>query len=216
MFFDKLLNPVWHAAKALGEKERVTLALVITSYGGCRQAVLEHLVAPVEKGLASAPSSLQRAQLIDEALVALLKSSGPFADKSGKLGRCSTALLRQALGSLALADLSARNGSPALTTLDESPYSLQRDEARTQFLVQWRRILKIDDLQAFIDLTSRLGLPAKWQEMSLCLLGGMLLGAGRVSNSTLLSRARQLTKSFTPYQQQFLQYLVEKLSAAPA
>ena len=150
----RLSNPVWNKVSKLDTNRQRIVATVICSYGHLRQAIEEELVAPVESVLKASgivPTAMDaglsaesRAQLRDEALVGLLRCCKcPASDPSGRLPAKIVNGLAELWGACALADINHRLKRPSPMVLDQTHYSRDSDEARTQVLTKWMQILGV-------------------------------------------------------------------------
>jgi len=87
--FEKFTNLLWHFASTLDKERQRIVATVINGYEVCRITIKDSLDSPLERNVLTSrrvtliPETRER--LIDEALIALLKScSIPDGDPGGK------------------------------------------------------------------------------------------------------------------------------------
>lgn len=215
---DRLTNPLWYRASKLDPHRQGIVVLVICATGWYRQSVQEDLVGPLEsflKGSSLRPAPLNSAdkdRLTDEALVALLRCCKcPSLDPSGRL---PTAILRglpELLGSLALADINHRLSRSSPTVLDETHFSKDPDEARTQLLVKWMEILAITS-PTFATIATMRGFTGVWNGMVDSSMSGMLKGFARVPDEALIAQGRHRAAQIPPGQATIIECLISRLA----
>ena len=195
--FERFTNPVWHRISALDDGHRLIAAFMITGYGMLRQALKDNLIEPLEKsGLLTQASLNQdvRERLIDEAAIGLMKSLQiPESDPNGKLPSGVLSTLPQVWGTFALADKSNRLKRTGPELLKDAPYSEDADEARTQVLVEWSKILRSEQPNFVMEANKRWFFQA-WAELSDAYMGGTLLAFSRIPKEVLLKKARSMSE----------------------
>ena len=215
--FDKLLNPVWHQVSALDHNHQRIAALLITGYDWLRATVSESLVEPLERsGLLPAQQHSAipdlRERLLDEALIGLLKSCAiPENDPSGKIPAKIVVTLAEVWGVLALVDRNHRLKSAGPETLEQSHYSRDRDEARTQVLVVWAELAGARDPNFVAEVNKR-WFYERWTELSVAYVKGSLTGFARTPNEILLKKAKSIASSIPPHRIATTRLMVETLA----
>lgn len=219
---DRFSNPIWYKASKLDIQRQRIFAVVIDSYDFCRRAVEKELVAPVEAllaGLDIAPTSLRnglppnlRAHLAEEALVALFRCCRcPEIDPTGKLPPNIVQSLPEVWGTFALADVNHRLRRNSPSVLDETHYSTDADEARTQLLMTWMKILSVTS-PSFVTQVNRSGFLASWHELVQSFVGGVILGSSRIPDDIALSKARGVASDIPWHRRTLTEYLIDRLS----
>lgn len=216
--FERLTNPVWHRVSALDSDHQLVAAFMITGYGMLRQTLKENLIEPLEKsGLVSqVPLNPDvREQLIDEAAIGLMKSSRiPESDPSGKIPSRVISTLPQVWGTFALADKSYRSKRTEPQLLKDTQYSEDADEARTQVLVEWSKILHSAQPNFVMEANKRWFFKA-WAELTVAYMGGTLKAFGRIPKEVLLKKARSLAGEIPAHRMPKAVSIIENMAKAP-
>jgi hypothetical protein len=216
--FERFTNPVWHRVSALDSSHQLIAALMISGYGMLRQALKENLVEPLEKSGLVSQGSLNpdvREQLIDEAAIGLMKSLQiPESDPNGKLPSRVLSALPQVWGTFALADKSNRLKHSESQLLKDTQYSVDADEARTQVLVEWNKILRSAQPNFVMEANKRWFFRA-WAELSVAYMGGTLIAFGRIPQEILLKKARSLSEAIPAHRIPKTISLIEIMAKAP-
>jgi hypothetical protein len=216
--FERFTNPVWHRVSALDSNHQFIAALMINGYGMLRQTVKENLIEPLEKsGLVSQGSlnSDVRERLIDEAAIGLMKSLQiPESDPNGKLPSRVLSTLPQVWGTFALADKSNRLKHSEPDLLKDTQYSEDADEARTQVLVEWSKILRSAQPNFVMEANKRWFFEA-WAELSVAYMGGALIAFGRVPKEIILKKTRSLSEAIPAHRIPKTISLIEIMAKAP-
>jgi hypothetical protein len=222
--FSRFLNPAWREVTGLEPSRQLEVCKLISLPGFLRNAVDDGLVKPFEN-LCSGSSDLSlkgggrtvvpiaaqvRERVVDEAAVALLSCSAIDDDRGG-LKHLAPRELPEAIAVLVLADVNERLRRDRPTTLKEAGYSSQPDEARTQLLLTWMRILNITDA-TFPGVVSAAYFQQTWSMMSESLLGGALLGTSRVEPRLVINKAEEVFSSMSRQGQAGIQYLARRMS----
>jgi hypothetical protein len=205
--FDRFVNPVWHDISRLDADGQRIAAFLLTGYGSCRYQINEYLVSPLNLG--SASSSVTKEKLIDEALVAFLKSCRvPQSDLAGNIPDQIVRNVTEVWGTFALADCNHRLNRSNPETLAGSAYSADPDEARTQVLVRWAEILEITQPD-FVMNANRHWFLEQWTSMITAMIAGSLTGFGRVPVEIALKRAKSEAASLPSYQLAKARYMIQ-------
>ena len=216
--FERFTNPAWHRVSALDSDHQLIAALMITGYGMLRQTLKENLFEPLEKSGLVSQGSLNpdvRERLIDEAAIGLMKSLQiPESDPNGKLPRRVISSLPQVWGTFALADKSNRLKHPEPDLLKDTRYSEDADEARTQVLVEWSKILHSAPPNFVMEANKRWFYKA-WAELSVAYMGGTLIAFGRVPKEVLLKKARSVSEEIPAHRTPKTISLLEIMGKAP-
>ncbi len=218
-FFEKFTNPLWHFASTLDKERRRIAATVINGYEVCRITVKESLVTPLERNVLTTlkrtidPDARER--LIDEALIALLKSGRrPESDPSRKFHDGFVANLAEVWGAFALADRNNRLRCSEPSTLEGTHYSKDRDEARTQLLVQWCEILRLPSPNFVSDMNKH-GFYKEWDDLSVALVSGLLTGASRAADEVLFAKAKSTAGNIPAHRIAVTRQMIETIAKAP-
>jgi hypothetical protein len=216
--FERLTNPVWHRVSALDSDHQLVAAFMITGYGMLRQTLKENLIEPLEKsGLVSqVPLTPDvREQLIDEAAIGLMKSLRiPESDPSSKIPSMVISTLPQVWGTFALADKSYRLKRTEPQLLKDTQYSEDADEARTQVLVEWSKILRSAQPNFAMEANKRWFFKA-WAELTVAYMGGTLKAFGRIPKEVLLKKARSLAGEIPAHRMPKAVSIIEIMAKAP-
>jgi len=216
--YERLTNPVWHRVSALDSDHQLVAAFMITGYGMLRQTLKENLIEPLEKsGLVSqVPLNPDvREQLIDEAAIGLMKSLRiPESDPSSKIPSRVISTLPQVWGTFALADKSYRSKRTEPQLLKDTQYSEDADEARTQVLVEWSKILRSAQPNFVMEANKRWFFKA-WAELTVAYMGGTLKAFGRIPKEVLLKKARSLAGEIPAHRMPKAVSIIEIMAKAP-
>ena len=220
-FFDRFTNPLWHEISKLDREKKFLYAVLLTMYPVCRKTVNDSFVQPCESWLRAeghrfltlpdlpALSDIQREELIDEALIALLRCSKDIRNNSGgKLTDLQVQNLPDVLGVLALNDAKHRGQASLPDVLEKTSYSTEPDEARTQVLLKWMALLRISDAD-FVRLAT-LRCFGEWGSTASSLLGGFLLAIARNSDEFVMSSAQREAAHLPAHQMALLRGLVRR------
>jgi hypothetical protein len=217
--FDRFTSPLWNSISALDEPRQIAAAWLITGYGASRKTVYEQLVAPlahdrvIGSALAASPELQER--LVDEAMIALLKScSIPAEDPYGKLPAPIVQNLPEVWGMFALADSNHRSNREGPETLKSSSYSSDSKEALFQLLSTWTFSLKMS--APTLLLMQREGwLRTAWIELSSSLILGFLTGFSRIPAEVLMKKAKSEAANVPEHRMAQTRYMIESLSKSP-
>jgi hypothetical protein len=216
--FERFTNPVWHRVSALDSNHQLIAALMISGYGMLRQTVKDNLVEPLEKSGLVSLGSLNpdvRERLIDEAAIGLMKSLQiPESDPSGKVPSRVLSTLPQVWGVFALADRNYKLNLTEPETLEGTQYSEDADEARTQVLVEWSKILRSARPNFVMEANTQWFFRA-WAELSDAYMGGTLIAFGRVPKEILLKKARSLSEAIPAHRIPKTISLIEIMAKGP-
>jgi CheY-like chemotaxis protein len=219
---DRFLNPVWYRATKLDSHRQLIIAIVIGSYGFCRQYVHEELISPLQsflgaRGLENVvtggnlTADIETA-LTDEALVALLRSCMcPTIDPSGKLPSRVLQSLPGVWGTFVLADINYRLTRNSPTTLDETPYSKDPNEARVQMLTKWMQILGVST-PSFATRLNASGFAGSWDGLSKTMMSGMLTGLSRTPDDALILTGRRVASEVPAHRRVLTEYFIDRLA----
>lgn len=215
---DRLTNPLWHKASKLDPSRQVIVALVTSAIGWFRQSIQQELVYPLEtslKGssLRAAPlSGDEKAHLVDEALVALFRCcKSPSIDPAGKVPAAVLQGLPELLGILILGQAHDGAKGSLPETLDQTHYSRDPAEARTQLLVRWMEILRIAS-PLFVTIATARGFDGAWGGLVDHSISGMLRGFGRVPNEVVIARGRSAAASLSTRQARIIEHFIDTLA----
>ena len=217
--FEKFTNPIWHFAATLDKERQRIAATVISGYEVCRISIKDNLVSPLERNVLT-PRRLTlvpdiRERLIDEALIAVLKSCRiPDGDPGIKFPSGFIANLSAVWGVFALADRNNRLRCSEPSTLEGTHYSKDTDEARTQLLVQWCEILRLPMPNFAADM-NRHGFYKEWNDLSVALISGLLVGASRAADEVLLARAKSTAGNIPTHRIAVTRQMIEAIAKAP-
>lgn len=221
---DRFLNPVWHKASKLDINRQRALAMVIVSYEACRKHIESQLITPVESFLrtsgieATAASKLLasevKVQLVDEAFIGLLRcGKSPDSDPTGKVPAQILRNLPSLLGIFALADINHRLNRTSPNVLDQTQYSTDPDEARTQVLTKWMQILDVSSPH-FVTRANASGFAEAWSQLAISMLSGMLKGFLRTPDDVLFANVRRVAAEMPVHQVPLVENLIERLAQA--
>jgi hypothetical protein len=217
--FEKFTNPIWHFAATLDKERQRIAATVISGYEVCRISIKDNLVSPLERDVLT-PRRLTvvpetRERLIDEALVAILKSCRiPDGDPGIKFPSGFVSNLSAVWGVFALADRNNRLRCSEPSTLEGTHYSKDTDEARTQLVVQWCEILRLPMPNFAADM-NRHGFYKEWDDLSVALISGLLIGASRAADEVLLARAKSTAGNIPTHRMAVTRQMIETIAKAP-
>ena len=209
------MNPVWRDVSRLDSRRQWIAACLITGYGACRYQINESLLDPLNRSRTLLPDAISqeiKELLIDEALIALLKSCNvPESDPTGKLPNQIVQNLAEMWGVFALADSNHRLKRTKPDTLKGSSYSSDPDEARMQVLVKWAEILGITQSNFVMDVNRQWFLE-EWKSMSAAMLAGMLAGFGRTPDEIVFKKARSEAASVPEHRLAATRYMIQTLA----
>jgi hypothetical protein len=217
--FEKFTNPIWHFAATLDKERQRIAATVISGYEVCRISIKDSLVSPLERNVLT-PRRLTlvpdiRERLTDEALIAVLKSCRiPDGDPGITFPSGFIANLSAVWGVFALADRNNRLRCSEPSTLEGTHYSKDRDEARTQLLVQWCEILRLPSPNFATDMNKQ-GFYKEWDDLSAGLISGLLTGASRAADEVLLVKAKSTASSIPTHRMAVTRQMIETIAKAP-
>ena len=219
--FARFTNPLWYEISKLDGEKKFLYAVLLTTYPVCRHTVNDSFVKPFESWLKgdgrrflTTPdfpglTGLQREQLIDEALVALLRCSKHVRNSSeGRIADSQVQMLPDILGVLVLNDAKSRGQRGLPDVLEQTSYSTEPDDARTQLLLKWMGLLGVSDPD-FVRLAT-LRCFVEWRNTASSLLGGFLLAISRNSDDFLYSSAQREAARLPAHQTTFLRGLVRQ------
>ncbi len=220
-FWAKLTNPLWYEISRLDREKKFLYAVLLSTYPVCRHTVNDSFVEPCESWLKAEGqrflpipdfpglTGIQREQLIDEALIALLRCSKYICNNSGgRLTDLQVQTLPDVLGTLALSDAKARGQSGLPDVLEGTSYSTEPDAARSQVLLKWMALLRVSDADFVRSATLRCF--GEWQSTANSLLGGFLLAIARNSDEFLMSSAQREAAHLPAHQVALLRGLVRR------
>jgi hypothetical protein len=224
--FDNLLNPLWSKVTKLPEEKQVSFSLVVTSYGYIRWQLKETIVDVINKtgqrGIKdisgqiiqiSTISDDQLQRLINNFSLGLLNSiNGIGDDPSKKLKFISTSKLAYMLIVPFQMDENHRTGQSKSIDPENNSYSKKPDEARTQVIASWMKILKINNPE-FPRAINLSGFLTKWDECVRALIPGMLTGVSRTSNADIISRAKKDYSNMPNYIRGFFSELADRMAS---
>jgi len=219
--FDRFTNPLWHDIARLDGQKKFLYAVLLTTYPVCRHTVNESFVKPCESWLKAEGRRFlkqpdfrgftegERERLVDETLVALLRCSKLVRNNSGgRLTDSQVELLPDTLGVLALNDARNRGQHGVPDVLEETAYSTEPDDARTQLLLKWTTVLGISDPD-FVRLVT-LRCFGEWRSTASSLVAGFLLAISRNSEDFLFSSAQREAGRLPTHQVVLLRSLVRQ------
>ena len=223
--WDRFSNPLWHKISRLDKPRRRTVATILCVYDFLRQQVEKKLVGPLEPylrehrdpskadiGLASAV----RAELVDEALTALLWScTCPAFDPALKLPRELVPHLPEVWGGFVLADVKHRLNRSMPATLDKTGYSEDPAEAHQQVLNRWSEILGITDPE-FAARIDAAGFTEAWDWLAQMFIADTLDGMAAIPDRMLFAQGRRIAATLPSHRASLVEQLVERVAAAPA
>jgi hypothetical protein len=216
--FERFINPVWRRVSALDNEHKLVAAFVISGYGALREALKDNLLEPLWKSGLVSQGSVNvdaRERLIDEAAVGLMKSLDiPESDPNGNIPSRVLPTLPQIWGCFALADRNNRLKCSVPEFLEDSQYSTDTEEARTQVLVEWSKILNSTKPE-FIQEANRRWFFKAWAEMSAVYMRGVLKGFGRIPNEVLMKKARSVSQAIPSHRISKALSFIESLGKVP-
>ena len=109
-------------------------------------------------------------------------------------------------------DENHRTGQSKSIDPEDNSYSKKPDEARTQVIASWMKILKINnpEFPRVINLSCFL---TKWDECVRALIPGMLIGVSRTSNADIISRAKKDYSNMPNYIRGFFSELADRMAS---
>ncbi len=223
--FDNLFNPIWRKAAKLPVEKQVSFALVVMSYGVIRWQLKEIITDVINKtgqrgirGGAGQPIHASRMTedqlqcLINSFALGLLSSMGKIGeDPSNKLKYFSPTKLAYILFAPFQMDENYRTGVKKSIDPENSSYSKNADEARTQVIAVWIKILKNNDPE-FPRILNLSGFLTIWDESVRALIPGMLIGAGRIQNADIITRAKKECASMPDHISGFFFELADRMA----
>jgi hypothetical protein len=217
---DRFSNPLWYSISRLDKARRRTVATALCAYDFLRQQTEKKLVGPVESYLRENrdPSKAGigltvavRAQLVDEALMALLWScTCPAFDPGLKLPREVVVHLPEVWGSFVLGDVN--HSGP--DTLDKTGYSEEPAEAHVQVLSRWSEILGVTDPE-FASRVNSGGFAEAWDWLAQMFIADTLDGMAAITDRMLFSQARRVASSTSPHRAVLVERFIQQVAAAP-
>lgn len=136
----------------------------------------------------------------------------PESDPTGRLPRQLLQGLPEFLAMLVLADANHRLHRSAPNVLEQTHYSRNPDEARTQVLVRWIEIL--GTTTEFATRFNAAGFAELWDSWSTAMLPGMTDGFLRASDEELFVKARRLAEAIPAHQMPLLHYFIQRTEEA--
>lgn len=206
-------NRLWSQVERLHPEQRLFLAILVSGYDFCRQAVMKDLVTPLSgalvEGLAGSRRALspsQTARLVDTALLGILRSSAIPRDGRGIIPDHLAHRLPELLGVLACADANHREGRDGPSILSETAYSTNPQTAQAQVLAAWGELLGLPErLILGIGLS---GFSDRWTAFTTSLLEGMLTGISRLGSADVLAKGRSAVSALEPHLQPYVTGMV--------
>lgn len=224
--FDNLFNPIWKKVAKLPEEKQVSFSMVVTSYGYIRWQLKETIIDVIHKtgqrgirGGAGQPihssriteNQLQR--LTNTYALGFLSSFRMIGeDPSSKLKIISPSKLAYILLMPFQMDENYQTGVKISIDPEDCKYSKNADEARTQVIAAWMKILKINDPE-FPRIVNLSGFLTKWDESAQALIPGMLKGIGITDNVTIINRAKKECASMPDYLIGFFYELADRMAS---
>ncbi|HET7101130.1 MAG TPA: hypothetical protein VFJ52_08270, partial [Terriglobia bacterium] len=157
-----------------------------------------------------------RAQLLDEALMALLWScTCPAFDPGLKLPREVVVHLPEVWGSFVLADVNHRLNRSSPATLDKTGYSEDPAEAHRQVFDRWREILNISDPE-FSERVNAAGFAEAWDWLAQMFTADTLDGMAAIPDRMLFPQARRIAGATPAFRAARVAQLIERVAATPA
>jgi hypothetical protein len=189
-------SPLWEQVHGLAPADRKSLAAVLVGYDFCRSHVEGALVPPLEAVTGRIPAPLQ-AQLVDEALLGVLRSSAIPRRGKGVVPDHVARSLPDLLGTLACAAASHRAGQFRGHILEESGYSDEPGIARRQVLAVWGGLAGLSP--DAVDAVDAAGFDDGWRALTTSLLEGMLTGLSRAGSAMLFDQAEKVARRQPPH-----------------
>lgn len=201
--FDNLFNPVWSKVAKLPMEKQVSFSIVVNCYGlmrwKFREVIADVINSAGQKGIgdasgrkihASQLSEDQMERLINSFSLGVLTSQRPIADDSSKkLKYFPPDMLVNMLIILFQMDEKYHTGINRSINHEDNPYSKNSDEARTQVIASWIKVLKINDPE-FPRAINLSGFLSVWDDYVLALISGFLMAVERTSNADIIDRAK--------------------------
>jgi len=198
---------------------------LIESYDFCRQYVYKELVSQLGSFLSASGlgetvtggrlTADLEVSLTDEALIALFRScTCPAVDPSGKLPSKVLRSLPDVLGVFVLADINYRLKRNSPTTIDETLYSKDPNEARVQMLTKWMQILGVST-PSFVTRLNASGFAIRWGELCGVMISGMLVGLSRTSDEEIISKGRRVASEIPLHRTALTEYFIDRLGTSP-
>lgn len=221
---DRIFNPLWHKIDCLESGQKSVVASVLWMHGFFRWAMYEHLVTPFEKLCAESESpslrinsqrivplsSVNRERLVDESLLACLcsrrRSNLPEVWRG-----IDSSHIPEAVGCLALAEINTRLGRSKPDTLDQTEYSRDPEEARTQLLLKWMKLLNLRDAN-FVGVVTAAFFAQEWEDCTDGLVGGAFKTILRHPSAIFERRVRSHCRALSPRGRAVMEYFVERVS----
>lgn len=222
---DKFLSPTWYKASRLDKSRRRTVATTLCGYDFLRQQAEKKLLGPVERYLLESSGSsdsaaaelpvIRRIQLVDEALMALLWScTCPAFDPALNLPRNVVPHLPEVWGGFVLSDVNNRLNRSTPTSLDQTGYSEDSEEAHRQVLQRWKEILDLADPE-FEGRVNAGGFGEAWEWLSQMFVADTLVGMAAIPDRVLFSQARRLADATPPHRAPLVERFIQQIAAAP-
>ncbi len=222
---DMFRNPLWYWVSRLALNRRRIVATALCSYDFLRQQAEKKLVGPVESFLLENPGAARssgaelagalKTELADEALLGLLRCCKcPASDPGHKLPRDVVVGLPDLWGTFVLADIGHRLGLPMPSTLDQTQYSADPDEAETQVLARWMELLGTAD-PSFRPEVRAAGFDEAWDWMVRLYVADTLEGMAVVPDKMLFQQARRVIAQIPPHRETLVKRFVDYIDKAP-
>lgn len=224
--FDNLSNPIWSKVSKLPMEKQVSFSIVVNSYGFMRWKFREDITELInkagQKGIgdasgrkihASQLSEDQMERLINSFSLGVLSSQRPIGDdSSNKLKYFPPDMLVNML--IILFQMDEKNHTRINRSInhDDNPYSKNSDEARTQVIASWIKVLKINDPE-FPRAILLSGFLSVWDNTVLALISGMLTADARTSNAEIINRAKIECRNMPSHIRPFFLDLADRMSS---
>lgn len=224
--FDNLSNPIWSKVSKLPMEKQVSFSIVVNCYSFMRWKFREDITELInkagQKGIGNASgrkihaSQLaedQMEQLINSFSLGVLSSQRPIGDDlSNKLKYFPPDMLVNMLTILFQMDEKYHTGLNRSINHDDNPYSKNSDEARTQVIASWIKVLKINDPE-FPRAIILAGFLSVWDNTVLALISGMLTADARTSNAEIINRAKIECKNMPDHIKVFFVDLANRMAS---
>jgi len=224
--FDNLLNPIWSKVSKLPTEKQVSFSIVVFCYVFIRlrfrDVITDVINTAGQKGIRNALdrdihtsqiSEDQMERLVNNFSLGVLNSQRHIGDDpSKKLKYFPPEMLINMLIILFQMDEKYRTENNRSINHDDNPYSKSSDEARTQVIASWMKILKINDPE-FPRAINLSGFLSEWDNMVLALISGLLTATARWSNAEIIARAKTECGNMPNHIKEFFLELANRMAS---
>ena len=214
---DKYLNPVWDKVSQIQPQGIFELSTIICTHQFLRKRLNDEMVDPLDNILLKEAKRFNKKSdgaevLISDKLKELLIDEieiGFLCSVRGKVwGKIDfkyleLSLLPDCAGIIALIENNARLGNECTIGLADTGYSREREECRVQIIINWMKLIKIDDPE-FVNFISMRYFDKKWRTVLKSFPEEYSESILRETSETLLAKTRKEFIAFSKPCQKFI------------